>query len=217
MKKSSSNKEDYLKAIYENNGIKEFVSNKTLSNHLGVSPASVTEMVEKLQNDALIEYKPYTGVKLTQEGLNQTVVIIRNHRIIETFLYEKLGYSLHDLHNLSEELEHVKDSIFFSRLYDFLGKPETCPHGGIIPTEKAFIEKAVKPISEFKEGDSPKICRVMDDSHILNYMSSICLNINDIIHITEVDDFNELILFKINDHSDTHHISFKQAQIIFSY
>ncbi|HCM89935.1 MULTISPECIES: metal-dependent transcriptional regulator [Vagococcus] len=217
MKTSSSNKEDYLKAIYENNGIHEFVANKTLSTHLGVSPASVTEMVEKLQNDGLIEYKPYTGVKLTQEGLNQTVLIIRNHRIIETFLYEKLGYSLHDLHHLSEELEHVKDSVFFSKLYEFLGEPETCPHGGIIPTEDSFIEKAVKPISSFTVGDSPMICRVMDDANILNYMSTINLNIRDIIHIIEIDEFNELIIFTINDDSSTHHISFKQAQIIFSY
>ncbi|MGX7024369.1 metal-dependent transcriptional regulator [Vagococcus hydrophili] len=217
MKTSSSNKEDYLKAIYENNGIHEFVSNKTLSTHLGVSPASVTEMVEKLQKDGLIEYKPYTGVKLTQEGLNQTVLIIRNHRIIETFLYEKLGYSLHDLHHLSEELEHVKDSVFFSKLYDFLDQPETCPHGGIIPTQDEFIEKAVKPITDFKQGDSPMVCRVMDDASILNYMSTINLNIRDTIHITQVDDFNELILFTINEENLIHHISFKQAQIIFSY
>ena len=217
MKTSSSNKEDYLKAIYENNGIHEFVANKTLSAHLGVSPASVTEMVEKLQNDGLIEYKPYTGVKLTQDGLNQTVLIIRNHRIIETFLYEKLGYSLHDLHHLSEELEHVKDSVFFSRLYEFLGEPETCPHGGIIPTQDSFIEKAVNPISSFTTGDSPIICRVMDDANILNYMSTTNLNIRDTIHITEIDQFNELIIFTINEDDSPHHISFKQAQIIFSY
>lgn len=217
MKTSSSNKEDYLKAIYENNGIHEFVANKTLSAHLGVSPASVTEMVEKLQNDGLIEYKPYTGVKLTQDGLNQTVLIIRNHRIIETFLYEKLGYSLHDLHHLSEELEHVKDSVFFSKLYEFLGEPETCPHGGIIPTQDSFIEKAVNPISSFTTGDSPIICRVMDDANILNYMSTINLNIRDTIHITEIDQFNELIIFTINEDDSPHHISFKQAQIIFSY
>lgn len=217
MKNSSSNKEDYLKAIYENNGIDEFVSNKTLANHLNVSPASVTEMVEKLQQDGLIEYKPYTGVKLTKEGINITALIIRNHRIIETFLFDKLGYSLHDLHHLSEELEHVKDPVFFSRLYDYLGKPETCPHGGIIPTEDSFIEKAVKPIASFKKGDSPEIRRVMDDTSILNYMSSIELTIGDTIHITEMDTFNELILFSINDKTDIHHISFKQAQIIFSY
>lgn len=217
MKKSSSNKEDYLKAIYENNGIDEFVSNKTLATHLGFSPASVTEMVEKLQNDGLIDYKPYTGVKLTEAGIKITAGIIRNHRIVETFLYDKLDYSLHDLHNLSEELEHVKDPIFFSRLYKFLGEPETCPHGGIIPTEEVFIEKAVKPIAQFKQGESPEIRRVMDDTSILNYMHSIDLNIGDTIHITEVDEFNELILFTINDKNDTHHISFKQAQIIFSY
>jgi DtxR family Mn-dependent transcriptional regulator len=200
MKKSSSNKEDYLKAIYENNGIDEFVSNKTLATHLGFSPASVTEMVEKLQNDGLIDYKPYTGVKLTEAGINITAGIIRNHRIVETFLYDKLDYSLHDLHNLSEELEHVKDPVFFARLYD-----------------EVFIEKAVKPIAQFKQGESPEVRRVMDDTSILNYMSTIDLNIGDTIHITEVDDFNELMLFTINDKTDTHHISFKQAQIIFSY
>lgn len=217
MKNSSSNKEDYLKAIYENNGIDEYVSNKTLANHLSVSPASVTEMVEKLQQDGLILYKPYTGVKLTEDGINQTVAIIRNHRIVETFLFDKLGYSLHDLHNLSEELEHVKDPIFFARLFSFLGEPETCPHGGIIPTKESFIEKAVRPINTFNQGDSPKIRRVMDDTSILNYMNSIDLTIGDTIHIIEVDDFNELILFSINDKTDVHHISFKQADIIFSY
>lgn len=217
MKKSSSNKEDYLKAIYENNGIDEFVSNKTLANSLSVSPASVTEMVEKLQNDGLINYKPYTGVKLTHEGLTKTVGIIRNHRIVETFLFDKLGYSLHDLHNLSEELEHVKDPVFFSRLFDFLGSPETCPHGGIIPTEESFIEKAIKPITNFSKGEDVVIRRVMDDTSILNYMGSIGLTIGDTIHITEVDEFNELILFTINNKDEIHHISFKQAQIIFSY
>ena len=190
MKKSSSNKEDYLKAVYENNGIHEFVSNKTLANSLGVSPASVTEMVEKLQNDGLINYKPYTGVKLTEEGLTKTVGIIRNHRIVETFLFDKLGYSLHDLHNLSEELEHVKDPVFFSRLFEFLGSPETCPHGGIIPTEESFIEKAIKPITSFNKDEEVVIRRVMDDTSILNYMSSIGLTIGDTINITEVDEFN---------------------------
>lgn len=217
MKKASSNKEDYLKAIYENNGIDEFVSNKTLSTHLSVSPASVTEMVEKLKQDGLIDYKPYTGVKLTLEGLNKTIVIIRNHRIIETFLYDKLEYSLHDLHHLSEELEHVKDSVFFSKLYDYLGNPTTCPHGGIIPTEENYREPAITPLSEFQVGDSPEICRVMDDANVLNYLSSIHLNIGDKIHITEIDSFNELILFTINTEDTIHHISHKQASVIFSY
>lgn len=217
MSKSSSNKEDYLKAIYENNGINEFVSNKTLSQHLGVSPASVSEMVEKLQQDGLIEYKPYTGVKLTLDGLNQTVIIIRNHRIIETFLYEKLRYSLHDLHHLSEELEHVKDAVFFDRLYDYLGQPETCPHGGIIPTKEHYIESAVTPLTDFRVGDEVKICRVMDDASVLTYLNSINLNIGDIITITDFDTFNELILFTINKETEQHHISKKQAAIIFSH
>ena len=212
----SSNKEDYLKAIYENNGIDEFVSNKTLSQHLHVSPASVSEMVEKLQKDGLIEYKPYTGAKLTLNGLNQTIVIIRNHRIIETFLYDKLGYSLYDLHHLSEELEHVKDSVFFDRLYDYLGNPTNCPHGGIIPTEAHYREQAIIPLTEFNIGDTPIIGRVMDDVSVLTYLDSINLSIGDTITIIDIDDFNELIIFEINKDGSKHHISHKQAQIIFS-
>ncbi|MGO2082595.1 metal-dependent transcriptional regulator [Vagococcus sp.] len=216
MKTSSSNKEDYLKAIYENNGIDNFVSNKTLSLHLGVSPASVTEMVEKLKNDGLLDYKPYTGAKLTTEGLYKTIKIIRNHRIIETFLYDKLGYSLHDLHHLSEELEHVKDAVFFDRLYRYLGSPESCPHGGIIPTEENYREKALTPLSNYKVGDSPEIGRVMDDASVLNYLASIHLNVGDTIHILEVDTFNEVTLFTINDDDKPYHLSHKQAQFIFS-
>ncbi|MGX7013470.1 metal-dependent transcriptional regulator [Vagococcus silagei] len=216
MKNSSSNKEDYLKAIYENNGIDQFVSNKTLSHHLGVSPASVTEMVEKLKNDALLEYKPYTGVKLTEAGLHITIKIIRNHRIIETFLYDKLGYSLHDLHHLSEELEHVKDAVFFDRLYQYLGSPDTCPHGGIIPTKENYHETAVTPLSEYQVGASPTIDRVMDDSSVLNYMASIQLSVGDTIHIKEIDTFNEVTIFTINNEETPHRLSHKQAQFIFS-
>lgn len=212
----SSNKEDYLKAIYENDGIDTFVSNKALSTHLKVSPASVSEMVEKLQKDGLIEYKPYTGAKLTEDGLKQTIMIIRNHRIIETFLFDKLGYSLPDLHHLSEELEHVKDSVFFERLYHFLNQPENCPHGGIIPTETHFREPATIPLTDFEEGQDVVIKRVMDDVSILTFLDSINLSIGDTIHINQVDDFNELIIFSINDNDTPHHISFKQAQIIFS-
>ncbi|MGY3766629.1 metal-dependent transcriptional regulator [Vagococcus vulneris] len=217
MAKSSSNKEDYLKAIYENNGIDEFVSNKTLSNHLKVSPASVTEMVEKLRDDQLLEYKPYTGVKLTLAGLNQTISIIRNHRIIETFLFTKLGYSLHEIHHLSEELEHVKDPIFFNRLYKYLDEPKTCPHGGIIPTVDNYRESALKSIATCQSGESIILERVLDDSLILNYLASIDLKIGDTINIITIDSFNELMVFTINHSKQTFHLNLKQAQLLFTH
>ncbi len=216
MNTSSSNKEDYLKAIYENNGVDAYVPNKILANTLNVSPASVTEMVEKLQADGLLDYKPYTGAKLTETGRNHTIQVIRNHRIIETFLFEKLGYSLLDLHRLSEEMEHIKDTVFFSKLYHFLGEPKTCPHGGIIPTETHYNELYTTPLTSYTPGQTVTLKRVVDTASLLEFLASINLQVGDKLTIQNKDAFNEIISFTINDGQTVFHINEKQAGMLFA-
>lgn len=185
MKKRTDQKEDYLKEIFINNGVRNFVSNKVLAQKLNVSAASVSEMINKLKNDGYVEYVSYKGVKLNDAGIEVTSKIIYNHRVFETFLYEKLGYSIYEVHTLAEELEHIKDEDFFNRLYEFLDHPKHCPHGGVISSDILKSEDYVIPISHYPVGTEIVIKRFEDNYNLLLHIEKIGLKINDIIAIVE--------------------------------
>ena len=124
----TSNKEDYLKAIYDAGGCDHYVSNKKLVERLGISPASVSEMLSKLHNDGLITYRAYHGSKLTEKGLSSCVDVVRNHELWVVFLIRHLGYSWWEAHEEAHHLEHVGSHMMIARLDEFLGHPKTCPH-----------------------------------------------------------------------------------------
>ncbi|MDR1568840.1 MAG: metal-dependent transcriptional regulator [Streptococcaceae bacterium] len=185
MKQRTEQKEDYLKEIFKNDGVRNFVTNKVLSTNLNVSAASVSEMINKLKKDGYVEYVSYKGVRLNEAGIKVTSKIIRNHRIFETFLYDKLGYSLSEVHGLSEQIEHIKDDEFFTRLYSFLGRPKRCPHGGIISTDILKSEDYIIPISQYPVATELAIKRFEDNYELLSYVEKVGLKINDTVTITD--------------------------------
>jgi len=130
----STQAEDYLKCIYilQENGAK--VRNSLIAQYLEVSPATVTEMLQKLSKNRLIDYKPYSEVKLTDKGLKLAKKLIWKHRIIECFLRDILGYEdLNKIHLEACRLEHATSEEFILRLCKILNNPEVCPHGKKIP------------------------------------------------------------------------------------
>lgn len=127
------NKEDYIKMIYKLGGVDQIISNKKIATSLQVSGASTTEMMNKLVKSGLIEYIPYQGARLTEEGIQIAKDLIRNHRIWEVFLVETLGFQPTEVHEQAEILEHVSSPELIDRLRVFLDDPTHCPHGSIIP------------------------------------------------------------------------------------
>ncbi|MEZ5032074.1 MAG: metal-dependent transcriptional regulator [Saprospiraceae bacterium] len=126
--------EDYLKAIYkisERQGVP--VSTNAIAEEIRTRPASVTDMLKKLAEKDLIDYKPYHGVSLTRSGARTATMLIRKHRLWETFLVEKLGYSWDAVHEIAEQLEHIQSETLIDRLDGFLGHPKFDPHGDPIP------------------------------------------------------------------------------------
>jgi DtxR family Mn-dependent transcriptional regulator len=129
--------DNYLKAIFSLGGPEESrVTSKSLSQWLGVAPASVTNMLQKLAGAAapLVEYERHRGVRLSAAGKRRALEVVRHHRLIETFLYEILDYPIEEVHEEAERLEHFISERFEERIAAKLGHPRIDPHGHVIPT-----------------------------------------------------------------------------------
>ena len=129
--------DNYLKAILSLGGSDERrVMSKALADHLGVAPASVTNMLQKLAGSPspLVKYERHRGVQLSEGGKRRALEVLRHHRLLETFLYEVLDYPLDEVHEEAERLEHFISERFEERIAAKLGHPKTDPHGHVIPT-----------------------------------------------------------------------------------
>ena len=148
--------DNYLKAILTLGGVEgRRVTGNSLAAKLGVAPASVTNMLQKLAASAspLVEYERHRGVLLSPAGKRRALEIVRHHRLIETFLYEVLDYPIEEVHEEAERLEHFISERFEERIAAKLGHPRTDPHGHFIPT---------------MEGDMPQQSSILLTEAVLN-------------------------------------------------
>ena len=131
--KISENIEEYLEVLYRNGSNKEQVSTTTLSNELGIAPGSVTQMLKKLEKLGYINYTPYRGAALTDEGMKIAQKITRKHRILEKFLLEVLKVKEENVHAQACEMEHTLSDEAERALCGMLQHPDLCPDENIIP------------------------------------------------------------------------------------
>lgn len=210
----TSNKEDYLKVIYEEGGLERAVPNKTISERLGISPASVSEMLAKLENQGLISYEAYKGSRLTEEGTAICIDVVRSHELWEVFLMRHLGYTWREAYEDSHFLEHVTPARMVDRLDAFLNYPQTCPHGALIPQNgKVPQNMQLMRLSSLCQGESAVIHRVVEDGALLDYVERTGLKIHREIKIISIDDYEGPISFLQDEKTIT--ISFKAATQIF--
>ena len=134
--------ENYLKAIYHlSKGGKNAVSTNSLAETMNNKAASVTDMIKKLSAKEVIAYEKYRGVNISQKGKSEALYVIRKHRLWETFLVEKLGFSWDEVHEVAEQLEHIKSPLLIEKLDAFLDHPSVDPHGHPIPDKNGKIQE----------------------------------------------------------------------------
>ncbi|SEW33574.1 metal-dependent transcriptional regulator [Chitinophaga arvensicola] len=133
--------ENHIKSIYKLQEGDSVVTTNALAYELDTKPASVTDMAKKLKEKKLIEYEKYKGITLSPEGRKAALQIVRRHRLWECFLVDKLAFSWEEVHELAEELEHVRSEKLTNRLSEFLGNPVIDPHGDPIPDAHGKMAK----------------------------------------------------------------------------
>lgn len=156
--------EDYLKAIYALSDSGKVASTSSIADALEVQPASVTGMVKRLAESGFLEHVPYRGVQLTEVGAREALRVLRRHRILETYLMERLGYGWEDVHREAERLEHAASDDLIERMAIALENPSHDPHGAPIPTPSGEIETTDSlTLAELTPGVQAQVRAVRDD------------------------------------------------------
>lgn len=148
------------------------MSTNALAEQLGLAAPSVTSMVKRLAGLGLLEHRPYGGVWLTGKGRKVALEIIRHHRLIETYLQDKLGLAWDEVHEEAEELEHVLSERLERRVAEALGHPSRDPHGDPIPGPDGRLELSpLEPLAELGAGQRATVVRVASsDPEVLRYL-----------------------------------------------
>jgi len=192
--------ENYLKTIYHlGKQGSVAVSTNSIAEKMNTKASSVTDMVKKLAEKELVNYKKYYGVNLTEKGRITAIGVIRNHRLWEVFLVDKLKFSWDEVHDLAEELEHVKSKKLTDQLDAFLGFPTHDPHGDPIPNKNGQInKKSLVNLLELDNGSEGVLSHVTDSSAIfLKYLSKNNLSLGDRIKVMEIEPFDNSIKIKV--------------------
>ena len=191
---ASLTEENYLKAIYILSGTAEGkLSNLSIADRLSINPATVTEMLRKLAEKKLIDYTRIEGARLTVEGTRLALMVVRKHRLWETFLVEKLQFGWDEVHEVAEQLEHIHSDKLLEQLDAFLGHPRFDPHGDPIPdTNGKMPETPSVPLSEGCAGTTYRLVGVSNHSPaFLRYLDKTGLSIDDVIEIKDIQEFDQ--------------------------
>jgi DtxR family transcriptional regulator, Mn-dependent transcriptional regulator len=172
----SSAVQDYAKAIYalEQRAEGSAVTTNALADRLGVSAASASGMVKKLDALGLVEHAPYKGVVLTPRGMKVALEVLRHHRLLERYLSEELGVPWDRVHDEAEVLEHVLSEELEELIAAKLGHPTIDPHGDPIPTrELELVEPDTIGMEALEAGETGVFVRISDsDPEMLRYLGA---------------------------------------------
>lgn len=193
--------ENYLKAIFHLERTYPLgVSTNALAEQMGAKASSVTDMMKRLSEKKLVNYKKYQGVKLSKSGKETAIEVIRKHRLWEVFLVDKLGFAWDEVHEVAEQLEHIKSEKLIKELDKFLGYPKKDPHGDPIPDAKGVFVFADKVLlSELNIGESGICVGVKDSSaEFLQYLDKNDIALGKEISILEKESFDQSMLINLN-------------------
>lgn len=188
----SPTKENYIKALFYLHQKCEEISLSDLGAELQVSKPTANDMIKKLQSDGIVIAEKYKPIKITNKGKLRAAEIIRKHRLSEMFLLQIMEFGWEEVHEIAEELEHVKTEAFFDRMDELLGFPTTDPHGSPIPDKNGnFNHPNYKKLSEIPE-KSTVVVKALQDSSIdfLLYLNKKSIKLHTKITVLQIESFD---------------------------
>lgn len=193
--------ENYLKTIYHlTTFLDTEVSTNAIAEKMETKASSVTDMLKKLAEKDLVNYKKYQGVSLTEKGQLAAKMIVRKHRLWEVFLVNKLGFAWDEVHDIAEQLEHIKSEQLINKLDDFLDNPTKDPHGDAIPDRNGkiiAIEKVL--LSEVLPNQNCQCVGVKDSSApFLKYLDNNKIALGTAIKMLSKEEFDLSLKIEID-------------------
>jgi DtxR family transcriptional regulator, Mn-dependent transcriptional regulator len=187
----SQHTENYLKTIFSLTYSldTDIVKTTEISKRLGISPPAVTDMIKKMEREALVVNTPYKGVSLTEKGRTLGCKILRQHRLWESYLNEVLNMPWDMVHEEAERLEHACSDYLIEKIDTALDFPKFDPHGNPIPDKDGHMIKIKDEckLSDCKPGDSCYILRVVDmGEQFLKYLNSLSITLKTKIEIVDI-------------------------------
>ena len=195
--------QDYAKAIYAlelRDG--EAVSTNAIADRLGVTAASASGMVKRLDELGLVEHQPYRGVSLTEDGRRVALEVMRHHRLLELYLVQSLGVPWDRVHQEAEVLEHVLSEELEELIAAKLGNPTHDPHGDPIPTRELTIEEGTThSLQSLDVGVRGTFVRVSDsDPEMLRFLSDRGIAPGDELEVVDKQPFEGPLFVRFGDH-----------------
>jgi DtxR family Mn-dependent transcriptional regulator len=193
--------QDYLKAIYELSARHGSASTTALAERMGVAPASVTGMIQRLAAalPPLVAYRKYQGVTLTPDGELAALKVIRSHRLLETYLVQVLGYGWDAVHEEACRLEHVISPDFEARIAAALGDPQRDPHGELIPTAQLTMPgDEAQSLADVRPPAQALVRRVAADAEFLRYLETLGLVPGARLEVREYSPFDQNLHLRVN-------------------
>lgn len=194
--------ENYLKAIYHISRHGSIsVSTSAISEKIETKASSVTDMLKKLSEKGFVNYKKYQGVTLTDKGKLAAANVIRKHRLWEVFLVDKLNFSWDEVHDVAEQLEHIKSEKLIDELDAFLNFPTEDPHGDPIPNKEGQIKKTEKIIlAQANVGDHCLCVGVKDSSaEYLKYLNKHNIALGSDLKVIAKETFDNSMTIRVDD------------------
>ncbi len=197
----SLSEENYLKAIFHlETAYKNGVSTNALAEEMQTKASSVTDMIKRLSDKDLVNYKKYQGVKLSKVGRSAAIEVIRKHRLWEVFLVEKLGFSWDEVHEVAEQLEHIKSEKLTKELDKFLEYPKRDPHGDPIPDSDGNFSVPNRVLLSVLKKDEAGICVGVKDSSVefLQYLDKNKISLGKKIEVVEKEEFDQSMVIVVD-------------------
>lgn len=199
---NSPTKENYLKALYKLADEKGNVNLSDLSTALEVSIPSVNNMVKKLDEAGWLTYRKYKPITMTEQGMKRAASIIRKHRLTEMYLVEKMGFGWDSVHEIAEQIEHVKSEAFFDKMDELLGYQKFDPHGSPIPDKNGYIlELNLERLADCKPGQRVVLKALSNsDKQFLQFLSSRSISLGLEFEILNKEPYDQSMTLSYLDH-----------------
>jgi DtxR family Mn-dependent transcriptional regulator len=208
--------EDYLKAVLKIEESERRASTSGVARELHLADATVTDMLRKLKQAGLLDYRRYHGATLTQRGRAIALAVRRRHRLIELFLHETLGYRWENVHEEAEQLEHVVSDRFIEKIDGLLRHPLRDPHGELIPDANGFVPREDDLCLDDVAPGFYVIQRITDDRpEFLSYLGKLSLRPGTRLQLAERTPFGGPLTLRLGLDSVALHLGPEAAARIF--